>query len=148
MLITTISNPSGIIENVPSAKIDLTVTISVIIALCAIVSPVLTTIINNCHQTKIKKLELKQQEYRNTIIHQRDFFENYLKHAGRCIYYADSEALKDYGEHYFSALMYAPDDLKADMIEANQLMLKDDWDNASVLIEKLTAKIRAIQQTK
>ena len=147
MLITAISNTSGIIEDIPSARIDLTVTISVIIALCAIVSPILTAIINNCHQTKIKKLELKQQEYRDTVIHQRVFFENYLKHAGRCIYYADSDALKDYGEHYFSALMYAPDDLKADMIEANRLMLKDDWNNASVLIEKLTAKIHAIQQT-
>lgn len=127
-------------------KIDFTISISVILALCAIVSPIFTAIINNMHQTKIKKLELKQQEYRDTIIHQRDFFENYLKHAGRCIYYADSDALKDYGEHYFSALMYATDDLKADMIEANRLMLKDDWDNASVLIEKLSTKIHDIQQ--
>lgn len=127
-------------------KFDLTISISVILALCAIVSPIFTAIINNMHQTKIKKLELKQQEYRDTIIHQRDFFENYLKHAGRCIYYADSDALKDYGEHYFSALMYATDDLKADMIEANRLMLKDDWDNASVLIEKLSTKIHDIQQ--
>ena len=146
MLLTAISNSAGIIEDIPSAKIDLTVTISVIIALCAIVSPIFTSIINNMHQTKIKKLELKQQEYRDTIIHQRNFFENYLKHAGRCIYYADSDALKDYGEHYFSALMYATDDLKADMIEANRLMQKDDWDNASVLIEKLSTKIHNIQQ--
>lgn len=127
-------------------KVDLTISISVILALCAIVSPIFTAIINNMHQTKIKKMELKQQEYRDTIIHQRDFFENYLKHAGRCIYYADSDALKDYGEHYFSALMYAPDDLKSDMIEANRLMLKDDWDNASILIEKLSTKIHDIQQ--
>ena len=146
MLLTAISNSAGIIEDIPSAKIDLTVTISVIIALCAIVSPIFTSIINNMHQTKIKKLELKQQKYRDTIIHQRNFFENYLKHAGRCIYYADSDALKDYGEHYFSALMYATDDLKADMIEANRLMQKDDWDNASVLIEKLSTKIHNIQQ--
>ena len=146
MLLTAISNSAGIIEDIPNAKIDLTVTISVIIALCAIVSPIFTSIINNMHQTKIKKLELKQQEYRDTIIHQRNFFENYLKHAGRCIYYADSDALKDYGEHYFSALMYATDDLKADMIEANRLMQKDDWDNASVLIEKLSTKIHNIQQ--
>ena len=59
-------------------KIDFTISISVILALCAIVSPIFTAIINNMHQTKIKKLELKQQEYRDTIIHQRDFFENYL----------------------------------------------------------------------
>lgn len=91
-------------------------------------------------------MELKQQEYRNTIIHQREFFENYLKHAGRCIYFSDVDALKDYGEYYFSALMYAPESLKSDMIAANKLMLENDWKNASVLLEKLTSQIYAMQQ--
>ena len=129
-------------------KIDLTISISVILALCAIVSPIITCIINNIHQTKIRKLELKRQEYVETIIHQREFFENYLKHAGRCIYYADTDALKDYGEHYYSALMYAPEDLKSDLIEANRLMLNDQWNDASVIIEKLSTKIHTIPQTK
>lgn len=147
MLITAITNASGIIEDIPTTKIDLTITISVIIALCAIISPVLTALINNHHQSKLKALELKQQNFRNTILYQRDVYENYLKHAGRCIYFADPDALKDYGEYYYAALMYAPPDLQSDMIKANELMLKDDFDNASVLIEKLTAKIHAIQQT-
>ena len=109
-------------------KFDLTISISVILALCAIVSPIITCIIINIHQTKIRKLE--------------------LKHAGRCIYYADADALKDYGEHYYSALMYAPEDLKSDMIEANRLMLNDQWNDASVIIEKLSTKIHTILQTK
>ena len=91
---------------------------------------------------------MKRQEYVETIIHQREFFENYLKHAGRCIYYADADALKDYGEHYYSALMYAPEDLKSDMVEANRLMLNDQWEDASAIIEKLSTKIHAILQTK
>lgn len=148
MLLTSISNSVRAVEPVQATRIDLTVTISVIIALCAIISPILTAIINNMHQTKIKKMELKQQEYTDTVIHQREFFENYLKHAGRCIYFADPDAQKDYGEYYFSALMYAPDDLKSDMVEANRLMLKNDLDKASILIEKLSTKIHDMQQIK
>lgn len=39
-------------------NIDLNLTITGIIALCAILSPVFTTLINNHHQTKIKKIEI------------------------------------------------------------------------------------------
>lgn len=127
-------------------KFDLTISISVIVALCAILSPILTAIINNRHQIKIKRMELSQQEHRDTTLYLRNVYESYLKHAGRCIYYADQDALKDYGEYYYSALMYAPPDIQADMIAANNLMLEDKFNEASVLIEKLTTKIHAIQQ--
>lgn len=42
-------------------KIDLTVTISVILTFVAITSNILTSIINNAHNSKIKKLELKHE---------------------------------------------------------------------------------------
>lgn len=125
---------------------DLTISISVIVALCAIISPILTAIINNRYQIKMKRIELSQQEYRDTVLYHRDVYENYLKHAGRCIYYADHDALKDYGEYYYSALMYAPHDIQIDMIKANSLMLKDKYDDASLIIETIAAKIHTIQQ--
>lgn len=132
----------------PEIKFDLTVSISVILALAAIISPILTAIINNIHHTKLKKMELKQQHFENTVMHEREIFENYLKHAGRCIYYADSNALKDYGEYYFNALLCAPPNLQKCMIEANEYMQKYDWTNASKKIEELSAMIRDILQTK
>ncbi len=132
----------------PIPNFDLTISISVILALAAIISPILTAIINNIHQTKIKKMELRQQMYEHTVMHERCIFENYLKHAGRCIFYSDSSALKDYGECYFNALMCAPPDLKKDMINANQYMQEADWTNASKTIEELSAKIRNSLQVK
>ena len=126
-------------------KIDLTISISVIVALCAIISPLLTAIINNHHQAKIRRMEDLQQEYRDTVLHHRNVYENYLKYAGRCIYYADRDALKDYGEYYYSALIYAPPDIQTDMIQANKLMLEDNYDEASVLIEALATKLHTIQ---
>ncbi len=127
-------------------EFDLTVSISVVLALCAIISPILTAIINNRHQTKIKRMELSQQEYRDTILYHRDVYENYLKHAGRCIYYADQDALKDYGEYYYAALMYAPHDVHSDMVKANYFMLENKFDEASPIIEVIAAKIHTIQQ--
>lgn len=125
-------------------NIDLTISISVIVALCAIISPILTAIINNRYQTKIRLIEHLQQEQKDIFLHRRNIYENYLKYAGRCIYYADHDALKDYGEYYYSALIYAPPDIQTDMIEANKFMLEDNYDEASVLIEALAAKLHAI----
>lgn len=127
-------------------KFDLTISISVIVALCAIISPILTTIINNRYQIEIKRIELSQQEYRESVLYYRNVYENYLKHAGRCIYFADQDAQKDYGEYYYSALMYAPQDIQTDMIKANNLMLENKFDDASNIIEIIATKIHTMQQ--
>lgn len=127
-------------------KFDLTISISVIVALCAIISPILTAIINNRYHIKMKRMELSQQEYSNSVLHYRSVYENYLKYAGRCIYFADQDALKDYGEYYYSALMYAPHDIQKDMVRANSLMLEDKYDDASLIIETIATKIYYVQQ--
>lgn len=44
-------------------KWDLSITISAIIAVAAIISPILTAVINNVHQRNMKKLELKEKHY-------------------------------------------------------------------------------------
>ncbi len=96
-------------------KIDLTITISVIVALCAIVSPIATAIINNRYQLSLKKIDMEQKHLESTILYRKSIFENYLKYAGRCISHADPNALKDYGEYYLLALLYAPSELHSEM---------------------------------
>ncbi len=59
-------------------KFDLTITISVILALSAILSPILVAIINNCYQLKIKKIE-------NNDLAKRSALENFAKMAGEFI---------------------------------------------------------------
>ena len=48
-------------------KVDLTVTISVIIAICAIISPIITTILNNRHLYKIRKLDEAAQSSKKKL---------------------------------------------------------------------------------
>ena len=42
-------------------SVDLTITISAILGVAAVISPIATAIINNRYQMKLKKLELQQQ---------------------------------------------------------------------------------------
>ena len=122
-------------------KIDLTISISVIVALCAIISPILTAIINNRYQLKLKKLELEQENIKNTVLYKRNIFENYLKYSGERIAYSDAEAQKNYSKYYFLALAYAPDEFRFDMIQVNQFMESHDYSNASIALEQLIPKI-------
>ena len=127
-------------------KIDLTITISVIVALCAIISPVLTAIINNRYLAKSEESKPKQKSYENTTLHKREVFENYMMYAGQCIYYSDPDALKNYGKYYFPALMLVPVYLRPDMIEANQLMQRGQFDEAVKLFEKISLQLNTIIQ--
>lgn len=128
-------------------KIDLSITISVILALAAIISPIFTAIINNHYQLKLKRIDLDQQHIENTIMYKRKIFESYLKFAGRCIKFSDHDAKKEYGEYYFLALTYAPDDIRNLMIEINSLMESSDFYLATQSLEKLTPMIRAMLKT-
>lgn len=128
-------------------EISLSFTITAIIALCALISPIATTLLNNRHQLKIKELELKQKHYEVTEVYKRNIFENYLKYAGSCTAYADTGPLQSYGEYYFLALMYVPDDMKAEMVSIHADMVKYHWDQANTALELLTPKIYRLLQT-
>lgn len=127
-------------------KIDLTITISVILTLTAILSPIFTAIINNRHQLKIRKLDNEKQKYENSTLYKRNIFENYLRHSGRCISRASSDSMRDYGEYYLVALMYAPEDIRQKMIRMDALMRKYKWEEASALSEELAPMIRDLLQ--
>lgn len=48
-------------------KFDFTITISILIAIIALISPIVTAIINNCHQTKIKKMDMYETSKRDAL---------------------------------------------------------------------------------
>ena len=89
-------------------KFDFTVTITAILGIAAVISPIATAIINNRYQLKVKKLELEQNHKDKTTYYVRSIFENYLRYTGKCINLMISETEGNYGEYYFLALTYSP----------------------------------------
>ena len=58
-------------------KIDLTITLSIIIIFVTAISPIVVTFINNHHQYKIKKLEFFELQKRNAL-------ENFISVSVEC----------------------------------------------------------------
>lgn len=127
-------------------KVDLTITVTAILGIAAIISPIATAIINNLYQLKLKRIELQQKHLENTTYYIRSIFENYLRYAGRCIYNSDRDASKDYGEYYFLALSYAPDEMTDLLISINNCIYNDRFDEATQQLEQLKPKISVLLQ--
>ena len=118
-----------------------------IVALSAIVSPIITTIINNKHILKLRALDDKRIKYEESTKYKQSIIENYIKYAGRCISHADQEPIRDYGEYYFLALTYAPNDIREQMKEIHSLMLTYKWDKASAALESLIPNLELLIYT-
>ena len=128
-------------------EVDLTVTISVIIALCAILSPILTAIINNCHDTKLKKLEYEHLEREEERKHERELYEGYIRAAGSCIQYPGKEQKTNFGEHS-SLLAYAvPDEeIRKDIILLEKTIDRSDKAYSVELLVSISQRLRQIRQ--
>lgn len=128
-------------------KFDLTITVTAILGIAAIVSPIVTSIVNNFYQIKFKKLEIQQKEREMTTYYIRSIFENYLRYSGRCIYNSDADAKKDYGEYYFLALSYSPESLSNSLVQINNAISEHDYPYATYLFEQLKPEISKLLQS-
>lgn len=127
-------------------KIDLTISITVIVAIAAIISPVLTTLLNNNHQLQLKRLELRQEEYNRTILYKREIFENFLKGLSQISQSATRESLDLYSEYYPLAYMYLPPDLQKKLSELNPIVRERDMDKLIPYVDFLSVEIHKVLQ--
>lgn len=127
-------------------SLDLTFSITAIIALSAFFSPILTTLINNHYQLKIKHIEMDQLKLEKTTFYKRGIFENYLKLAGRCIQQPDIESMKLYGETYFLAYTYAPSHIRQQMAIVDRFIAEPNIQKSVESLEQLSPLIEEYLQ--
>lgn len=131
-------------------QIDISFTIAAIIGVCALLSPILTTIINNLHQTKMRKLDMQQKLLEQSVMHKKHIFESYLSSTGKTLKGPTEKAIQEYGESYPIALLYAPEPIREDMILLNEMMgysggIKD-WNGACLKLDEISVKLSEILQ--
>lgn len=100
-------------------KIDLTISITVIVAIAAIISPVITTLLNNHYQLKIKKMEMQQKQYEDTVLYRRQVIENYLQALSVIMQNFSRSNLEIYAKYYSIAYLYLPDTIQEEMSNIN-----------------------------
>lgn len=125
----------------PELDFDLSLTITGIIALSSILSPIITAIINNFHQTRIRKLDYKQEELKNQFLHKRQIFENYLLSAGQYINDNRIDPQNAYDKIYYLAYCYATDDMRKIMQQLNNDIINGHCADAIVNLHHISSLI-------
>lgn len=132
-------------------------TVTIVIAISAIISPILVAIINNHHQAKMKKLEFKHQENlknleiketheKKVIDYIHSIYESYLKSASRYISNPTNDNKKTYGENYSISFVYFPPKAHDRLKEINSLIRSHDYVGANGKLEELSIWMSALMK--
>lgn len=104
-------------------KIDLSLTITGIIAICAIVSPIAVAIVNNIYALKVKKMEIR-------VNSQAKALENYLLAVGNIIDGHSRQVSCDYEACKCIAYAYAPKSAWPEMDKLDKFIKEGKFDDA------------------
>lgn len=125
-------------------KIDLSLTITAIIALCSTLSPILTALINNHYHYKMRKIDVKLEQEKELRFYQREVYENYLRYTSELLMDPRHEtALQKYGAAHALALAYFSDTYRTKLLEINSLIHKCRHDDALLIFNELSSDIRS-----
>lgn len=117
-------------------KIDLTITVSVILALASILSNVIVTVLNNKHQAKIKQLEMYE-------LQKRDALQNFINTTIDCYKSANNwRENKEFSKNlYILQLYFKSANIK--FIEALNALINDtsNKDNFELQFAKVISKL-------
>ena len=93
-----------------STDIDWNAIAAMVAIVAAILSPILTAILNNWHQRKLKRLELEYQSKLKTYEDKRIVFEEFTQVVGN--YFQFGKCQEDFGGIVARILLYLPDSLQ------------------------------------
>ncbi len=83
-----------------------TVIIALITALAAIIAPVITAIVNNHTNLKMKKIEAQENRLKNINLHERETLEKALSGIGILMSYKDADSVKESCKNILTAVAY------------------------------------------
>ena len=101
---------------------ELTVIISLITALAAIVSPLIVAVINNKHNLRIKQIEIEQDMLKNIDLHERKA----LSGIGILMSWEDEESIKEACKNLLMAVAYVDSDTGYMLREVVSLVMEPD----------------------
>lgn len=126
-------------------KLETTITFSLLLTIIAFVSPIVTTLINNYYNFKIKKLDMYEQA-------KRDSLENFINAVSAMITIPNSENLKLYYSSLNNLYIYFSitnaEDIKKLNNELDQFSINDDSTSIQKALNKITVTLSSQIQKK
>lgn len=112
-----------------------------LVAVVALIAPIITTIISNLFQLKAKRLESEQKRYEQTILHKREIFENFLSAFNQVCQLPAKECIAQYSSCYSLVYVYLPKKVRDDLGKVNILIRKKQFDEAIKYVDAISMDI-------
>ena len=118
-------------------KIDASLTITGIIAFVALLSPIVTAIINNRYQIKIRQLEISEKRYDESVCRKRELFEKILSRfiKSNNPSSANDDILSEYASSYAKAILYMSSEDVTSATDINYDIEEGDFEDAYRLMD-------------
>lgn len=126
-------------------KLDST-QITAVVAIAAIISPILTAIINNAFHLIERAIDNKAEKRKRTTDYERKIIETYLTCLGRQLAGHSYESNEHYKEVYTLVLLYVPTDIRREIIRIDNCIL-NHRDDAKMLAEELIPILKEYLKT-
>ena len=110
--------------------------VSIITAASTVIVPIVTTVINNRHTTKMKRLELFAEKRIETV-------NRYVSDVGRFITARKYDDEGTMGSSLGSIYLYVPEDIWPALDDLYQKLIKCDFDSALALFPDVAKKLTA-----
>lgn len=129
---------------------------STVIALCAFIisivgtvfSPIITSLIANRHQLKMRQLDIKQVNIDKYNNERFIAINNFIAKAGLCLSYVNAESVQQFGEAFHVIYQYVPDSYWPVLDEFYSSLISYNWDKAKELYPGITHYLaRLLQQS-
>lgn len=114
-----------------------------ITAIVAILAPIFVAIINNHHQYRIKKMELEQKSYEQSVLHKREIFEKFLSAFNKACQLQTKEAISEYSSCYSLVYIYLPKPVRDELGLINLLIDRKNWAEAIKYVDRISMDVAA-----
>ena len=114
----------------------------------SIISPVITTYLNNRFQLKRIKLENENKEKEVYYQKRQATIDAFISSTGKCIFLANSNSYRELGEAFYSIYLYVPSSLWPDIDKLLELANKGNWDEARKHFIKVSKSLAEISEGK
>ena len=121
-------------------------TVGSILAASAVISPIITAIINNKHLAKMRKMDREDEKYKNTDAYKRKLIETYLQKTAGCINNKQTENNVEYSESFGRLVAYVSGRIQKQMIEIDGYLHSLEYEKARVAFIELIPQLTDIVQ--
>lgn len=128
-------------------KVDITVVISIIIAVVGLLAPSISSLIESSLKIRYEKKKNKQQLNKELISHRIDVLEHFLSYTGMILNWNDQETTKNYGSYCYKVIPYLPNETYDSFLDLIKMIDYGNYDEAKEIFVKISSSIRAYIET-